>query len=88
MKPKHPRKTKSANRRSVQPIVRQMWAVCWFDYGGQSNPNPYGKHGPWMLCHSKPLAEAKRVNSNQIITRVRVAILPNEKVSDEAGQKG
>lgn len=35
-----------------------------------------------MLCCTKSLAEAKRVSEKQVITRVRVSILPNAEVSD------
>jgi len=57
----------------------QMWAVRWLDCAGRSNPHPAGQHGAWMLCCTKSLAELKRTSSKQIITRVRVVILPSGK---------
>jgi hypothetical protein len=62
----------------VQRLVRQMWAVRWLDFDGHRNPHP-SQHGAWMICATRSLAEAKRINSEQVISRVRVVILPNEK---------
>ena len=70
------RKTKS----KAQPIVRTMWALRWFSKNGIGDPHP-AKHGAWMICFSKAMAQARRVNTSQVITRVRVVILPNNKPS-------
>lgn len=56
----------------------QMWAIRWFECGGEKNPRPQDK-GAWMLCCNKSLAAFSRINKKQVITRVRVAILSNRK---------
>jgi len=52
-----------------------MWAIRWFDCDGVQNPIPW-KYGAWMLCASRTMAKGKRISDDQVITRVRVKILP------------
>jgi hypothetical protein len=51
-----------------------MYALRWLDSDGEINPHPASKHGAWMLCSDRVMAQFKRVSKKQVITRVKVTI--------------